>query len=138
VIMLANLGSGRLARRYSPRVPVIAGFLLLTLSSALLHGIDETTPYLRILPSLLLMAIGAGIATPALISRTLASVDPARSATASAIFGAARQVGSAIGIALFGALVVGLPAQLAAGAAFSFDLSALFRLAGVLLAVVCL
>lgn len=138
VIMLANLASGRLARRYSPRVPVIAGLLLLALSSALLHGIDETTPYLRILPSLLLMAIGAGIATPALISRTLASVEPARSATASAIFGAARQVGSAIGIALFGALVSGLPAQLAAGASVSFDLSTLFRLAGVLLAVLCL
>ncbi|MDP9972135.1 EmrB/QacA subfamily drug resistance transporter [Variovorax paradoxus] len=138
VIMLANLASGHLARRYSPRVPVVAGLLLLALSSGLLHGIDETTPYLRILPSLLLMAIGAGIATPALISRTLASVEPTRSATASAILGAARQVGSAIGIALFGALVWGLPAQLAAGASVSFDLSTLFRLAGVLLAVVCL
>ncbi len=71
VIMLANRASGRLAKRYSPKVPVIAGFLLLALSSALLHGIDETTPYLRIFPSLLLMAIGAGIGTPALISLTL-------------------------------------------------------------------
>jgi MFS family permease len=138
VIMLANLASGRLAKRFSPRVPVIAGFLLLALSSALLHGIDETTPYLRIFPSLLLMAIGAGIATPGLISLTLASVEPSRSATASAILGAARQVGSAIGIALFGALVVGLPAQLAAGASFSFDLSTALRLAGVLLAVLSL
>ena len=138
VIMLANLASGRLAKRYSPRLPVIAGLLLLALSSALLHGIDETTSYLRILPSLLLMAIGAGIATPALISRTLASVEPARSATASAILGAARQVGSAIGVALFGALVSGVPAQLAAGASVSFDLSTLFRLAGVLLAVLYL
>jgi predicted MFS family arabinose efflux permease len=138
VIMLANLASGRLAKRFSPRLPVIAGFLLLALSSALLHGIDETTPYLRIFPSLLLMAIGAGIATPGLISLTLASVEPSRSATASAILGAARQVGSAIGIALFGALVVGLPAQLAAGASFSFDLSTALRLAGVLLAVLSL
>ena len=138
VIMVANLASGRLARRYSPRVPVIAGFLLLALSSALLHGIDETTPYLRIFPSLLLMAIGAGIATPAIISRTLASVESERSATASAILGAARQVGSAIGIALFGALVTGLPSQLAAGASFSFDLSTLFRLAGLLLAALFL
>ncbi|CAN7315489.1 hypothetical protein LJR084_007980 [Variovorax sp. LjRoot84] len=95
-------------------------------------------PYLRILPSLLLLAIGAGIGTPALTSSILGSAEPSRSATASAIFSAARQVGSAIGVALFGALLVGLPAQVAAGAGFSFDLSAFLRLAGVLLAMLYL
>ncbi|CAN7713918.1 MFS transporter [Variovorax sp. LjRoot290] len=138
VIMVANLASARLAKRFSPRTPVIAGFLISALGFALLHGIDDATPYLRILPSLLLLAIGAGIGTPALTSSILGSVEPSRSATASAIFSAARQVGSAIGVALFGALVVGLPAQVAAGAGFSFDLSAFLRLAGVLLAVLCL
>ncbi|HEX7865377.1 MAG TPA: MFS transporter [Variovorax sp.] len=138
VIMLANLASGRLAKRFSQRTPVIAGFLLSALAFALLHGVDATTPYLRILPSLLLLAIGAGIGTPALTSLVLGSVVPSLSATASAIFGAARQVGSAIGVALFGALLVGLPAQVAAGAVFAFDLSSFLRLAGALIAVLCL
>ncbi|MFV0675768.1 MULTISPECIES: MFS transporter [unclassified Variovorax] len=138
VIMLANLASGRLARRFSPRTPVIAGFLLSALAFALLHGVDAATPYLRILPSLLLLAIGAGIGTPALTSLVIGSVASSLSATASAIFGAARQVGSAIGVALFGALLVGLPAQVAAGAVFAFDLSAFLRLAGALIAVLCL
>jgi MFS transporter, DHA2 family, methylenomycin A resistance protein len=138
VIMLANLASGRLAKRFSPRVAVIAGGLLSALSFALLHRIDDSTPYLPILPSLLLLAIGSDISTPALTSSILGSVEPSRSATASAIFGAARQVGSAIGVALFGALLVGLPTQAAAGAALSFDLSVLLRLAGVLLAALCL
>ncbi|MDP9601007.1 UNVERIFIED_ORG: EmrB/QacA subfamily drug resistance transporter [Variovorax paradoxus] len=138
VIMLANLASGRLARRFSQRTPVIAGFLLSALAFALLHGVDASTPYLRILPSLLLLAIGAGIGTPALTSLVIGSVASSLSATASAIFGAARQVGSAIGVALFGALLVGLPAQVAAGAVFAFDLSAFLRLAGALIAVLCL
>jgi DHA2 family methylenomycin A resistance protein-like MFS transporter len=138
VIMLANVASGRLAKRFSPRVTVVAGSLLSALSFALLHGIDDSTPYLRILPSLLLLAIGSGISTPALTSSILGSVERSRSATASAIFSAARQVGSAMGVALFGAHLVGLPAQVAAGAAFSFDLSALLRLACALLAALCL
>jgi DHA2 family methylenomycin A resistance protein-like MFS transporter len=139
VIMLANLVSARLAKRYSPRVPVIAGNLLSVLSFFLLHGIDDGTPYLRILPSLLLLAIGSGISTPALTSWILSSVEPSRSATASAIFGAGRQVGSAVGVALFGSLLVGLPMhQMAAAASFSFDMSALLRLACALLAALCL
>ncbi|SDI18508.1 MFS transporter [Variovorax sp. OV700] len=138
VIMLANLASGRLAKRFSPRTPVIAGFVLSALGFALLHGVDASTPYLRILPSLLLLAIGAGIGTPALTSLVLGSVPPSLSATASAIFGAARQVGSAIGVALFGALMLGLPAQVAAGAVFAFDLSAFLRLVGAVIAVLFL
>jgi len=134
VIMLANIASGRLAKRFAPRVPVIVGGLLTVLSFALLHGIDADTPYLRILPSLLLLAIGSGISTPALTSAILGGVEPSRSATASAIFNVARQVGSAMGVALFGTLLVGSPSHMAAGAAFSFDVSALLRLAGALLA----
>jgi len=138
VIMLANVASGRLAKRFSSRVTVVAGSLVCAISFALLHGIDERTPYLSILPSLLLLAIGSGISTPALTSSILSSVNPSRSATASAIFGAARQIGSAMGVALFGTQMVGLPTQLAAGAAFSFHVSALLRLAGALLAALCL
>jgi DHA2 family methylenomycin A resistance protein-like MFS transporter len=138
VIMLANVASGCLAKRFSPRVPVIAGSLLSALSFALLHGIDDHTPYLRILPSLLLLAVGSGISTPALTSSILGSVEQSRSATASAIFSTARQVGSAMGVALFGAQLVGPPSHVAAGVAFSFDLSALLRIAGTLLAALCL
>jgi DHA2 family methylenomycin A resistance protein-like MFS transporter len=41
----------------------------------------------------------------------LLSVDPARSGTASALLNAARQVGGAIGVAAFGALVSGVKAE---------------------------
>lgn len=138
VIMLANLSSGHLARRYSPRVPIIAGSALSALSFVLLHGMDQNTPYLHILPSLLLLAIGGGISTPALTSMVLGSIEPARAATASAIFGASRQVGSAMGVAVAGAFLMGDAAQFAAGAALSFDVFAVIRIVGVVLALVLL
>ncbi|WP_320534762.1 MFS transporter [Robbsia andropogonis] len=138
VIMLANVASGKLAKRYSPRVPAVAGSLLCALSFALLHGISEQTTYIQILPSLLLLAIGSGVSTPALTSTIIGSVDKSRSATASAIFNAARQVGSAIGVALFGAQMVGSAAQMAAGAASSFDVSTVLRVASAFLAALYL
>ena len=132
-IMLANLASARLAKRFSRRTPVILGNLLSALSFALLHGIDEATPYLHILPALLLLAIGTGMSTPALTSSILGSVESSRSATASAIFSAARQVGSALGVALVGTLLAGPASQVAAGVAVSFEVSAFLRVVSALL-----
>lgn len=138
VIMLANVASGWLARRFSARTPVVAGNLLSAISFALLHGIDEHTPYMRFLPSLLLLAIGSGISTPSLTSSILASVDASRSATASALFGAARQVGSAMGVALFGSQLAGSPADITAAAAFAFTVSAVLRAGCSVLALLAL
>jgi len=138
VIMPANLLSAKLAQRFSPRATVIAGFVISGLAFGGLHGIGDATPYWRIFPSLLLLAIGGGVGTPALTSSMLGSVERTRTATASATFNAARQVGSAIGVALFGAFLSGTPATMAAGAVRAFDLSALLRLAGAMLAALCL
>jgi MFS transporter, DHA2 family, methylenomycin A resistance protein len=137
-IMLANVASAHLAKRFSRRTPVVLGNILSALSFVLLHGIDDGTPYLHILPALLLLALGTGMSTPALTSSILASVEPSRSATASAIFSAARQIGSAIGVALVGTLIAGGPAEVAAGAALSFDVSAFLRLVSAVLGALCL
>ncbi|KVL56369.1 MFS transporter [Burkholderia cepacia] len=137
-IMLANLTSAHLARRFSRRTPIILGNVMSAVSFAWLHGVDDGTPYLHILPSLLLLALGTGMSTPAITSSILASVEPARAATASAIFSASRQIGSALGVALVGTLLAGEPTRIAADAAVSFDLSACLRLVSALLAALCL
>jgi MFS transporter, DHA2 family, methylenomycin A resistance protein len=51
---------------------------------------------------------GMGLAVPAMTTAILSSVDRGRSGTASAVLNAARQVGGAIGVAAFGALVSGV------------------------------
>lgn len=106
-IMLGNLMSAGLIKRFTFRTIVIAGGMMAALSFALLWGINASTPYCRILPSLILLAVGSGISTPALTGSVLQNADKSLAATASAIFGASRQVGGAVGVALFGALLIG-------------------------------
>ena len=63
------------------------------------------------LPGFVLIPAGIGLAVPAMTTAILSSVDPGRSGTASAVLNAARQVGGAIGVAAFGALVSGVTAE---------------------------
>jgi len=139
IIMLANLISARLSARYSPVMTIVTGFALSALAFVMLHGVDESSSYLlRFLPALLLLALGAGIRPPALISLTIGCVEPQRSATASAALNAARQIGSAIGVALFGAWLVGTTGDIVSGVSDAFDLSAVLRFIGVPIAAIYL
>ncbi|HIA2382473.1 TPA: MFS transporter, partial [Burkholderia contaminans] len=96
IIMLANIASARLAVRHGFRATVIVG---LAVSFAgyvwLWQTLGAHTPYALLAPGLAAMAIGGGIAIPALTSTMLGSVEAGRSATASAILNTARQVGAA-------------------------------------------
>jgi DHA2 family methylenomycin A resistance protein-like MFS transporter len=68
------------------------------------------------LPGFVLIPAGIGLAVPAMTTAILSSVDRAWSGTASAVLNAARQVGGAIGVAAFGAMVSGVaPAQIISG-----------------------
>jgi len=58
---------------------------------------------------------GMGLGVPAMTTAILASVEKAWSGTASAVLNAARQAAGAIGVAAFGALVVGGDARIVPG-----------------------
>lgn len=134
VIMIANIASSRLAVSFTPRITVIGGSILSVLSFLLLHGLTKNTPYFVIMLSMMLLAIGSGISTPALTSAILGNVPTTRSATASAIFNASRQIGSALGVALLGTMMAGTIEDMTVGASLAFDISAVLRVAGVILA----
>lgn len=138
VIIIANVASSRLARHFTPRMTVIGGGVLSVLSFLLLHGLEQNTPYYSIMLCMMLLAIGSGISTPALTSAILSNVPATRSATASAIFNASRQVGSALGVALLGAMMRGTIDNMTVGASLAFDISAVLRMAGVILAILFL
>ncbi|WP_347558723.1 MFS transporter [Robbsia sp. KACC 23696] len=137
VIMLANMASGHLTRRFGAKALTVAGSLLCASSFMLLHGIGPQTPYVLIFPSLILLAVGSGISTPAMTAAILDNVDASRAATASAIFNAARQIGSAMGVALFGATLLGSAATMTAGAVRAFDVSAMLRVLSAAFALAC-
>ncbi|WP_133645988.1 MFS transporter [Paraburkholderia flava] len=105
--LVSNVASGWVVARYGSRVPMIIGALTGMLGYGLLHFADAQTPLIGLLVPFLLIPSGMGLAVPAMTTAILASVEPQRAGTASAILNTARQAGGAVGVAAFGALASG-------------------------------
>jgi EmrB/QacA subfamily drug resistance transporter len=106
VMGLASPFLGDLAGRLGARGPLIAGASLVAagLALALLDG--HAGPYwLRVLPSVLLVAFGMSAAAAPLTAAVLAAVDPAHTGVASGLNSALAQLGGVIAIALLGAVL---------------------------------
>ncbi|WP_436532651.1 MFS transporter [Actinoplanes sp. HUAS TT8] len=105
--VIGNLTSGPITNRFGPRLPVVAGQLLMVAGLAALVG----AVHLRSVPlvALCVIPIGAGgaLAMPAVTGVVLDGVDPDRAGTASAVFNTFRQVGGAVAIAVLGSLIAG-------------------------------
>jgi DHA2 family methylenomycin A resistance protein-like MFS transporter len=118
-----NVISGTLANRFGPRVPIIFG---LSLMAAGLIALLITAPLgAPVLVGLFLVFTGTGgsIAMPPTTSVVLASVPAERAGTASAVFNTFRQVGGAVAIAVFGALIAN-PETFVQGLQVSFTIAA--------------
>jgi DHA2 family methylenomycin A resistance protein-like MFS transporter len=105
--IFSNIASGRLAARTGLRTPMVAGGLICGGGYALLGacGIGSDASFPAMLPGLVLIPAGMGLAVPAMTTAILSSVEKEQAGTASAILNTARQVGGAAGVALFGAIV---------------------------------
>ncbi|WP_328291687.1 MFS transporter [Kineococcus sp. NBC_00420] len=127
-----NLASGPVTNRFGARVPVVAG---LTSMVAGLLGLAATVGAGSVgWTALCVCFFGAGgsLAMPSVTSVVLEGVAPERSGTASAVFNTFRQIGGAVAIAVFGALVSG---EFLAGARASFLISAALLLGAALLSL---
>jgi MFS transporter, DHA2 family, methylenomycin A resistance protein len=101
----SNMASGWMAGRIGSRAPMILGGLIGAVGYGLLDRLGGRSTFVDMLPGFILIPAGMGLAVPAMTTAILSSVDRARSGTASAVLNAARQVGGAIGVAAFGALI---------------------------------
>jgi MFS transporter, DHA2 family, methylenomycin A resistance protein len=114
--LLSNIVSGHAVARFGTRGPMILGALVAGTGYALLSLVDAATPLAAVLGACLLIPSGMGLAVPAMTTAVLASVEPARAGTASALLNTARQAGGAVGVAAFGALAgTGAAAQVVSG-----------------------
>lgn len=104
--IFSNIASGWLQARRGVRLPMIVGGLMSAAGYALLgiFGISSEADFLDMLPGLLLIPGGMGLAVPAMTTSILAAVERSQAGTASAVLNTARQAGGAMGVALFGAL----------------------------------
>ncbi len=121
---VGNLLSDRLSGQRGVRFTILLGVCIIASCYALMmagSAVGVLSTWLIAL-AVSLAGLGGGMTTPSLAGLVLRSVSPEQSGIASAVFNTLRQVGGAIGIALFGAFVT-IFSPMTAGLAVSFTLS---------------
>jgi EmrB/QacA subfamily drug resistance transporter len=97
--------SERLITRFGARATVISGLVLVATGLALFARVPVHGHYLiDVLPSMVLLGVGAGMAFPALAALAMAETTPDDAGLASGVFNTTAQVGSALGLAVLATL----------------------------------
>ena len=100
--------SGRLIGRFGARAVVLAGLTPVAVGLVLFARVPVHGHYVTdVLPSMLLLGTGAGVAFPALAALAMAEAKPDDAGLASGVFNTTAQVGSALGLAVLATLSAG-------------------------------
>ncbi|MFK0044032.1 MFS transporter [Streptomyces sp. NPDC090741] len=108
--------SARLLRRVAPRVPMLAGLALTALGLFLLTGLSFESPYATgVLPGMLLVGLGVGLAFVPIFATVTGGVAAEHSGGAAAAVFTAQALGTAIGAAVLDTVLSGPVDRLRAG-----------------------
>jgi EmrB/QacA subfamily drug resistance transporter len=102
MVALLSWPAGSLAGRVGARRPALAGVTLFAAGCGWwLWRVGESPAYASdLLPGVLLGGIGVALTFPVLAGAAVSALPPGRSATGSAVFNMARQIGGVIGVAI--------------------------------------
>jgi len=107
-MFLASFSIALLTGRLIGKVPmrVLLGVAMAAAAAGLasMAHLSATSTWLVLVPGLIMAGIGLGITSTALASAALSAVEPARAGMAAGLTNTLRQVGTAAGVAVFGAL----------------------------------
>ncbi|MEJ2860234.1 DHA2 family efflux MFS transporter permease subunit [Actinomycetospora flava] len=99
--------AGRFLHGGSPARPVAGGLALIGAGALLMTVVDAGSGPWALLPGLVVAGLGVGLATPVLVSATLAVLPPWRAGVGSAAVNTFRQLGLAVGLAVLGTVFTG-------------------------------
>jgi EmrB/QacA subfamily drug resistance transporter len=100
--------SERLISRFGARTVVVAGLVLVTCGLVFFARVPVQGHYvIDVLPSMVLLGVGAGMAFPALAALAMAEATPDDAGLTSGVFNTTAQVGSALGLAVLATLASG-------------------------------
>lgn len=102
--------AGNMVSRRGARRPLVLAGAFLAAGGLCLSGLTRDTHVPILLSAYLLIGIGFGFANAPITNTAVSGLPPARAGVAGAITSTARQVGSAIGVAIAGGLVTGVTA----------------------------
>ena len=105
-IGVMSLGfSERLITRFGPKATLIPGLVLIIAGLALFSRSPVHASYWAdVLPSMVMLGIGAGVSFPALMTLAMSGATPADSGLASGLVNTTQQVGGALGLAVLATL----------------------------------
>ena len=104
-MVLVSPRGAALSARFEPRRVVLAGLSILPFGLLLMSFISETTPYLFIAVSLVVMAAGSALSLPTLSTGIVLSLPMDKAGVGSAVNDTTREVGGAVGIAVIGSIL---------------------------------
>ena len=149
-IMMGTLSvryTERVSARFGPRATLIAGLALIMAALVLFTRAPAGGGYAsHILPVMMLMGTGAGLAFPALMTVAMTGATPADAGLASGLVNTTAQVGGALGLAVLATVSAGrtttlaargqsLPVALTAGYHLAFWIAAVLVAAAIAVAV---
>jgi EmrB/QacA subfamily drug resistance transporter len=115
VIALVSLTvAGRLIGAHGPRPVLLVGEALLVVGLLLLARPPAGSYVVDVLPSLLVLGVGAGLSLPAVTTVIMSDATPADAGLASGLANTSQQVGGALGTAVLAALAAGVTGALSA------------------------
>lgn len=107
LMMLASGLAPRLAARIGARASMVVGLSIAAIGLALMAGLVSVSGgYLSVLPGLMAMGLGAGLAMTPSTEAITSSLPREQQGVASALNDLTRELGAALGIALLGGLLV--------------------------------
>ncbi len=97
--------AAQLMMRFGSRLTLIAGLVLVAAGLVLFRGAPVNASYVTdLLPVMLLIGVGAGLAFPALMTLAMSAATPEDSGLASGLVNTTQQVGGALGLAVLATL----------------------------------
>jgi DHA2 family methylenomycin A resistance protein-like MFS transporter len=103
---VASIVGGKIAGRHGPRVSILAGLALLAAGAFGLSLAAAGGSFGILGPLLGFLGFGAGLVAPPMNAAILASVEPNLAGIGSGVLNASRQIGTALGVAIFASLFV--------------------------------
>jgi DHA2 family methylenomycin A resistance protein-like MFS transporter len=105
VLATSNVIAGPVMSRFGLRIPMIVGLGIALIGFSFLFLYAAHTPYWELLPAILIIPTGIGMAVPSMTSALLGEIPKERSGIASGVLNTVRQAAGALGVAVAAALV---------------------------------
>lgn len=106
-LLITALGASRYALQYSPRLKIRTGFLICIAGSLILaFYVANGNSSWGMIPGIFVYGLGLGLVTSQIVNTVMDTVDPKKTAEAAGITSTLETLGSAVGTAIIGTIMV--------------------------------